>query len=115
MTVTIATLGFPRIGPKRELKTALESHWAGKTDADALQATAADLRAQAWARQRDLGADIIPSNDFSLYDHVLDTTCRVGAVPSMYGWRDGEIGLQTYFSIARGTQGETAAEACAHG
>ena len=80
MTVTVATLGFPRIGPRRELKTVLESHWAGKTDAPALLAAAADLRAKAWARQRDLGADIIPSNDFSLYDHVLDTTTMVGAV-----------------------------------
>ena len=89
MTVTVATLGFPRIGPRRELKTALESHWAGKTDAPTLLALAADLRAKAWARQRDLGADIIPSNDFSLYDHVLDTTAMVGAVPPIYGWTGG--------------------------
>src|SRR5690349_11563275 len=52
MTVTVAILGFPRIGPRRELKTALESHWAGKSDAAALLATAAELRAKAWARQR---------------------------------------------------------------
>jgi hypothetical protein len=79
MNVTVATLGFPRIGPKRKLKAALESHWSGKTNADALLATAANLREAAWKRQRDLGADIIPSNDFSLYDHVLDTTAMVGA------------------------------------
>ncbi len=110
MTVTITTLGFPRIGAKRELKTALESYWAGKTDASVLHATAAGLRAGAWQRQRDLGADIIPSNDFSLYDHVLDTSFMLGAVPALYG----EAGrLETYFAMARGSQGGD--EACAHG
>ena len=88
MTVTVATLGFPRIGPRRELKTALESHWSGKIDAETLLTAAADLRAQTWKRQRGLGATVIPSNDFSLYDHVLDTTAMVGAVPAVYGWTD---------------------------
>jgi len=109
--VQVATLGFPRIGPKRELKTALEAHWAGKIDAKALLAAAADLRGQAWARQRDLGADLIPSNDFSLYDHVLDTTAMVGAVPAIYGWDAERVGLDTYFAMARGAQGER----CEHG
>src|ERR1700710_2788671 len=116
MTVTVATLGFPRIGPTRELKTALESLWSGKTSADALLATAADLRAAAWRRQRDLGADIIPSNDFSLYDHVLDTSAMTGAIPAIYGWKGGEVGLATYFAMARGSQGGAADHAgCAHG
>ena len=115
MAVTVATLGFPRIGPRRELKTALESYWAGKTDQAALLAAAADLRSKAWARQRDLGAGIIPSNDFSLYDHVLDTTAMVGAIPPIYGWTGGEVGLETYFALARGAQGEVAHEGCAHG
>jgi 5-methyltetrahydropteroyltriglutamate--homocysteine methyltransferase len=115
MTVTVATLGFPRIGPKRELKTALENHWAGKTSADALLATAAGLRAEAWKRQRDLGADIIPSNDFSLYDHVLDTTAMLGAVPAIYGWKGGRVGLETYFAMARGSQGAVPHAGCAHG
>ena len=60
MTVTVATLGFPRIGPRRELKTALENHWSGKIDAKALITIASDLRAQTWKRQRDLGATVIP-------------------------------------------------------
>ncbi len=106
MVVTVATLGFPRIGPRRELKTALESYWAGKTNQSALLAAVADLRARAWARQRDLGADIIPSNDFSLYDHVLDTTAMVGAVPPIFGWTGGEVGLETYFAMARGAPGD---------
>lgn len=115
MTVKVATLGFPRIGPRRELKTALESHWAGKSDAPALLATAAELRSRAWKQQSELGADIIPSNDFSLYDHVLDTTAMVGAVPPIYDWKDGQIDLKTYFAMARGSQGGVAHEGCAHG
>ena len=115
MTVTVATLGFPRIGRRRELKAALEGHWAGKITADALQATASDLRAQSWVRQRALGADVIPSNDFSLYDHVLDTTAMVGAVPPAYGWSSEHVGLETYFALARGTQLGESGEACAHG
>ena len=115
MAVTVATLGFPRIGPRRELKTALESHWAGKSDAGALLATAADLLAKGWARQRDAGADVIPSNDFSLYDHVLDTTAMVGNVPAIYGWTGGPVGLATTFAMARGSQGGHVHEGCTHG
>jgi 5-methyltetrahydropteroyltriglutamate--homocysteine methyltransferase len=115
MSITVATLGFPRIGPRRELKTALESYWAGKTDSAALLAVATDLRAKTWARQRDLGVDHVPSNDFSLYDHVLDTSAMVGAIPAIYGWSGGEVGLETYFAMARGAQGEADAADCDHG
>ena len=76
MSITVSTLGFPRIGPRRELKTALERFWAGKTNGQSLLADAAGLRAASWARQRSLGVTHIPSNDFSLYDHVLDTSVR---------------------------------------
>ncbi|WP_298742827.1 5-methyltetrahydropteroyltriglutamate--homocysteine S-methyltransferase [uncultured Brevundimonas sp.] len=112
--VRVATLGFPRIGPKRELKTALEAHWSGKIDAKALLSVATDLRGRTWTRQHELGADIIPSNDFSLYDHVLDTSAMVGAVPAIYGWDEERVGLDTYFAMARGAQGGTA-ETCEHG
>ncbi|ATC34055.1 5-methyltetrahydropteroyltriglutamate--homocysteine S-methyltransferase [Caulobacter vibrioides] len=115
MTVTIATLGFPRIGPKRELKFALEAYWAGKTDADALLDTARDLRAKTWTRQAALGVAHVPSNDFSLYDHVLDTAVMVGAIPAAYGWSGGTVDLATYFAMARGYQGRPAAEACGPG
>jgi 5-methyltetrahydropteroyltriglutamate--homocysteine methyltransferase len=115
MTVTVATLGFPRIGPRRELKTALENYWSGKIDAQALLLLASDLRAQTWKRQRDLGATVIPSNDFSLYDHVLDTTVMVGAVPAIYGWTDKQVDLKTYFAMARGAQGGADDAACGHG
>jgi 5-methyltetrahydropteroyltriglutamate--homocysteine methyltransferase len=111
-TIPVATLGSPRIGPHRELKAALESYWSGKTDATALLKSAAELRAANWARQHAQGITIIPSNDFSLYDHVLDTSVMVGAIPPVYGWTGGEISLDTYFSMARGTQGEVAT--CGH-
>ena len=112
MTVTIATLGFPRIGPRRELKFALENYWAGKTtQADLLEA-AAGLRTAAWARQNALGVDWLPSGDFSLYDHVLDTSLMLGAVPERYGAEEGSAGLGTYFAMARGTTGD--AGGCAH-
>nr|WP_295107887.1 5-methyltetrahydropteroyltriglutamate--homocysteine S-methyltransferase [uncultured Caulobacter sp.] len=113
MTVTVATLGFPRIGPRRELKTALERYWSGKIDQNTLQGVAADLRAQTWSRQRSLGADHVPSNDFSLYDQVLDTSILVGAIPALYGWTGGPVALETYFAMARGSQGVELAP-CGH-
>lgn len=112
MTVTVATLGFPRIGPRRELKFALERHWAGHDTADELLTAAAGLRTAAWARQRSLGADWLPSNDFSLYDHVLDTSVMLGAVPGRYGAADGQVDLATYFAMARGTT--DAGPGCGH-
>ncbi|WP_421739322.1 5-methyltetrahydropteroyltriglutamate--homocysteine S-methyltransferase [Caulobacter sp.] len=114
MTVTVATLGFPRIGPRRELKRVLEEHWAGRLDAAGLLTAAAALRGQTWACQAALGVDHVPSNDFSLYDHVLDTSVMVGAIPPIYGWTGGPVDTATYFALARGTQGQ-AAEVCAHG
>jgi len=103
MTVTIATLGFPRIGPRRELKVALEKFWSGKSSEAELQEAAAGLRTAAWARQKGLGADWLPSNDFSLYDHVLDTSVMLGAVPARYAAADGEADLAAYFAMARGS------------
>ena len=112
-SVSVATLGTPRIGPHRELKTALESFWAGKIDAAALVKTAAQLRADNWARQKARGVTVIPSNDFSFYDQVLDTSVLVGAIPQVYGWKGDSVSLATYFAMARGAQGDS--ETCEHG
>lgn len=103
--LAVASLGGPSIGPRRELKFALESYWAGKTDAEALLKTAAGLRAASWAQQQAVGVEILPSNDFSLYDSMLDTAVMVGAVPARYGWQGGAVPLDTYFAMARGTHG----------
>lgn len=111
--VPVATLGVPRIGRHRELKFALESYWSGKSSVDDLLGTARKLRAENWIEQRERGVTKIPSNDFSLYDHVLDTTVMVGAIPSRYGWTGGEVPLDLYFAMARGTQSKEASD-CGH-
>jgi 5-methyltetrahydropteroyltriglutamate--homocysteine methyltransferase len=98
------TLGYPRIGAKRELKKATEAYWQGKLSRAELEAVGRELRRQHWLTQRDAGIDLIPSNDFSFYDHVLDTTCLVGNVPRRFGWRGGEVDLDTRFAIARGVR-----------
>jgi len=115
LSLPVSTLGAPRIGPRRELKTALESYWSGKSSAAALQETAAGLRAANWARQRAIGITNIPSNDFSLYDHVLDISLMVGAIPKAYGLGDGKASLETYFAMARGSHGSAHDHACTHG
>src|SRR5690606_20053880 len=99
--VRSATLGFPRIGPDRELKRALESHWRGATTERELFTVAARLRRAAWELQAAAGITDVPSNDFSLYDHVLDLACMVGAVPERIR-RLGVSELDAYFLMARG-------------
>lgn len=98
------------MGPKRELKFALESFWDGKSSADELQNVAADLRASIWNQMADAGIKFIPSNTFSYYDQVLDTTAMLGAVPPRYSWNGGEIGFDVYFSMARGNASVPAME-----
>ena len=108
--MTIASnLGFPRIGRRRELKVALEDHWAGKLDEAGLMAKAGALRSTHWRLQQGIGTGHIPSCDASLYDHVLDTACMLGAIPVGYGWTGGPVALSTYFALARGSR-DTAAE-----
>ncbi|GAB2234922.1 hypothetical protein Droror1_Dr00004193 [Drosera rotundifolia] len=103
-------VGYPRMGPKRELKFALESFWDKKSSAEELQKVAADLRASIWKQMADVGIKYIPSNTFSYYDQVLDTTALLGAVPPRYGWSGGEIGFDVYFSMARGNASVPAME-----
>jgi 5-methyltetrahydropteroyltriglutamate--homocysteine methyltransferase len=97
-----AVLGVPRIGPDRELKAALERHWAGELPAAQLFGVARGLREASWRRARSAGIDVIPSGDFSLYDHVLDTAFAVGAVPERFGGPDASW-EEAYFAMARGT------------
>ena len=96
--------GFPRIGRNRDLKFATEGYWRGQTSADELGATAKAIRVENWKLMQDQGIDLIPSNDFSYYDQVLDTIALVGAVPERYGWDGGQVDLDTYFAMARGRQ-----------
>jgi 5-methyltetrahydropteroyltriglutamate--homocysteine methyltransferase len=98
------SLGFSRIGAGRELKKALESFWKGASSKQALLDCGAELRARHWKLQQAAGLDHIPSNDFSLYDQVLDLCCMLGCVPRRYDWHGGAVDLDTYFAMARGRQ-----------
>src|SRR5919108_498605 len=96
--------GFPRIGPRRELKFATEGYWRGEVSEPELLAVAKRIRLENWRLMQQAGIDLIPSNDFSLYDHVLDTAALVGAVPGRYEHDGGQVALDTYFAMARGRQ-----------
>jgi len=99
-------LGFPRIGPKRELKKACEQYWAEKISKEELLKTGSDIRAQNWKLQQEAGIDLIPSNDFSFYDHVLDMSLSVGNIPERYAniFKNDDSVLDLYFAMARGYQ-----------
>ena len=102
MAVLATNLGFPRIGPHRELKSSLEAYWAGKLSATTFRPAAAGIREHIWRSHVDLGIDHVPSGDFSLYDHVLDTAVLVGAIPERYQAMGPVDRLDRYFAMARG-------------
>jgi 5-methyltetrahydropteroyltriglutamate--homocysteine methyltransferase len=109
-------LGFPRIGAKRELKRALESGWAKRINEAQLAEAAKAIRAENWRIQQAAGIDLIPSNDFSLYDQMLDTCALVGAVPERFHWQGDNVNLTTYFAMARGVSQQNDQHAgCDHG
>lgn len=96
--------GYPRQGPNRELKKAIEGYWKGRVTADSLRETAAGLRRSSWRRLADAGVHEVPTGDFSYYDHVLDTSVMVGAVPRRHRAAVDADALDGYFAMARGTQ-----------
>ena len=102
MSVLATSLGHPRIGVGRELKKALESYWSKRTSATELEDVARNLRRRHWLAMKGTGLDHIPSNDFSLYDHMLDMAVAVGAIPQPY--RAIGSSLTRYFAMARGLQ-----------
>ena len=100
-------LGYPRIGNQRELKKASEQYWEGKISADQLQQAAKSIRLANWETQAQAGLDLLPGNDFSFYDQVLDTSLMVGAIPVRYESHiDGKqlSGIDLLFAMARGYQ-----------
>jgi 5-methyltetrahydropteroyltriglutamate--homocysteine methyltransferase len=100
-------LGYPRIGSNRELKKACESYWAGKISVDELLATGATIRKQNWQLQAEAGIDLIPSNDFSFYDQVLDLSLTLGVIPKRYQeLAKTNSTIDLYFTMARGSQKE---------
>lgn len=97
--------GFPRIGAKRELKFATEAYFRGDVSLEELTKVVHEQREVQWKVQQAAGADFIPSNDYSLYDSVLDTAFTLNAIPKRY--QDLGLGeVDTYFAAARGYQGE---------
>lgn len=102
MPIPATCLGLPRIGADRELKKALDGFWAKKISAHELLTVSASLRQRHWREMKERGFDHIPSNDFSLYDHMLDMAVCVGAVPDRY--RCIPDPLDRYFAMARGVQ-----------
>ncbi|KAI1328590.1 cobalamin-independent methionine synthase [Xylariaceae sp. FL0255] len=101
--VQSAILGFPRMGVNRDLKKATEAYWGGKISQADLLAEAKRLRLAHWKIQKDAGVDIIPSNDFALYDQVLTHIQDFGAVPERYS-SAGLDRVDEYFAMGRGHQ-----------
>ncbi len=109
MAILTNNLGFPRIGENRELKKATESFWKGDLSETQLLRSAAQIRQKNWLLQSAKGIDLIPSNDFSLYDQMLDMCCTLGAVPERFGFSGGRVDLDTFFAMARGIEGSGSA------
>ncbi|UFS70424.1 5-methyltetrahydropteroyltriglutamate--homocysteine S-methyltransferase [Geomonas sp. RF6] len=97
-------LGYPRIGRRRELKEACERYWAGESTLEELLSVGQTLRRSHWLTQREAGLDLIPCNDFSYYDHVLDMSQMVGAIPPRYAPLAGLPAMDLAFAMARGYQ-----------
>lgn len=97
-------LGYPRIGNQRQLKKACEDYWAGKIDKETLKAIGASIKKENWILQKETGIDIIPSNDFSFYDQILDTCLTLGCIPKRYENLKHGDKIDLYFAMARGIQ-----------
>ncbi len=100
-------LGYPRIGSQRQLKKACEDYWAGKITLQQLLRTGSKIREENWLLQKQEGIDLIPSNDFSFYDQILDMSLMVNAIPDRFheivlSKKSSELDL--YFAMARGYQ-----------
>lgn len=105
-----SNLGYPRIGEQREWKRALESYWDGAITEEQLEEKTTEIRLNNLKKQKELGVDLIPVGDFSLYDHVLDTAVTFGIVPSRFSYDGGVVDYDTYFAIARGKDDAVASE-----
>ena len=102
MKIKTLNFGYPRIGRKRELKKAIEQYWKGALSSDELGSVAASLRKRHWNEQQEAGLDLIPSNDFSYYDQMLDAVLDYDAVPERFEGNSFSNDLDLYFAMARG-------------
>ncbi|WP_088041113.1 5-methyltetrahydropteroyltriglutamate--homocysteine S-methyltransferase [Bacillus sp. EAC] len=108
--VYLTNLGYPRIGENREWKKTLERFWQGKMDQEEFEQEMKSIRLGLIKKQQDSGIELIPVNDFTYYDHVLDFATMFGWIPERYGKIDKEPSLDVYFSLARGSNKTVACE-----
>lgn len=108
--VKSSVLGYPRIGADREWKKALEAFWSGKLEESEFHNQLQEIRLNHLRKQQEKGIDFISVNDFSYYDHVLDTATMFGIIPKRFSYEGGVVPLSTYYGIARGTKDATASE-----
>ncbi len=102
MTIQTSNLGFPRLGRKREWKKAIEGYWANKYDLETLHQRLTDLHKENLLLQKNYNLSSIPVGDFSLYDHILDTSLLFNIIPERFQGRDIDDDL--LFDIARGNK-----------
>ncbi|MCX7762329.1 MAG: 5-methyltetrahydropteroyltriglutamate--homocysteine S-methyltransferase [Candidatus Kryptonium sp.] len=107
MAIKTTAFGYPKIGPNRELKKIVESYWAGEITREQLYTEAEKIQLQRLSILKDAELDYIPSNDFSLYDFILDISTMLGVVPKRFG---ETLDLDTYFAMARGSKTAIACE-----
>lgn len=102
MTIQTSNLGFPRLGRKREWKKAIEGYWANKYDLETLHQQLTDLHKENLLLQKNYNLSSIPVGDFSLYDHILDTSLLFNIIPERFQGR--EVNDDLLFDIARGNK-----------
>lgn len=102
MNIKNHTLGFPRIGAKRELKKALENYWSGKISKTKLFQIGSKLRIKHWNQQKICGVNFIPVGDFAWYDHILTNSMMLGNIPKRHQNENNLINIDTMFNISRG-------------
>lgn len=105
-----SNLGYPRIGENREWKRALENYWKGSISKEELIEKTDAIRLNNLKKQKEIGIDLIPVGDFTLYDHVLDTSAMFGIIPERFAYTGGKVDIDTYFAVARGTEQAVASE-----
>lgn len=105
-----SVLGYPRIGADRQWKKALEAFWSGKLEETEFHHRLQEIRLDHLRKQREKGIDHIAVNDFSYYDHILDTATMFGIVPKRFPYEGGVVPLSVYYGIARGTKDAAASE-----
>jgi 5-methyltetrahydropteroyltriglutamate--homocysteine methyltransferase len=108
--VKSSVLGYPRIGADREWKKTLEAFWSGKIAEPEFHRQLQEIRLNHLRKQQEKGIDFIAVNDFSYYDHVLDTATMFGIIPKRFSYEGGVVPLSVYYGIARGTKDAAASE-----